>query len=554
MKRVLLTSLAALLAVVNVWGAGEVNTPVSYSPGIMKALPVYSNDLIDEAPAGEVIKGIRNCYSSYFMGGNNYRDFQKGVAGEYVMGTDGNIYLRAVCYSASKISDKTDTYLKLEKVDGNTYVAHTPQLIWVDETGDSPFTAYATRVVFSQKSATSFGYEVAQDEDGSYDTDIYFTLSDGKLRQRNAGTVEMNGEIFPEELIGFTSSTGGWIGFGDGCLEIYQPEDTPATVPAGVAVQEKSLAYTLLHVRDIELNDAAVVRYAEDGNDIYLSNPSGTAQQWIKGTIDRQKGTATFTAQYLGIDSENGYAVWFHPAVYDKFKNVFDEETGYGDWYRTYTAKDELVFDYSDGVLTARKGDALFFSHSPDELLETGIFCDPAVKGSIAPVNAKPAPVKFTKFEEYDDLLWGFGVIGFAIPRMSTDGEYINPDELYYNLYAEGATTPFVFTPDDYIDMQVESMVDVPYAYVEDFDFKVNGINHTVYFYHPWSYIGVQVIHKHDGQETRSDIVYSNGDANGIESVTVGTRATKTYKYIENGRIIIVRDGDKYDVMGCPVK
>lgn len=550
MRNLVVTSLLLVASIA--WGAPKQPNPVLNAGGIMKALPIYSNDLIDEAPEGEVVKGVRDCYSQYMSSGVSFRSFETGVLGEYVMGTDDNIYLRAVCYSAAQISSDVNTYLKLEKVDETTYVAHTPQLIWVDDSDEgSPFTAYATRVVFSQKSATSFGYEIQQTPEGSYDTDIYFTLEDGKLMQKNMNTTEMNGEIFPEELIGFTTSTGGWIGFGDGCIQIYQPQDIPAVLPADVEVEEKSLSYSLLHVRDIELKNATLMKYSETGDEIYISNPSAKAEQWIKGTIDREKGTVTFKCQYLGIDAESGYAVWFIPAEYDKYKEVFDEETGTGDWFRNYTPIDEMVLSYNDGVIEGLKGQALCFSHSSDSILLTGVYADPCIRSNEAPT--KPAPVTFTKYEPYDDM-WEFGVMGFAIPCMDENGIYINSDELYYNVYPDDSTTPFVFSPDDYVDMTVDPMTDVPYAYFEDFDFKVSGVNHTVYFYHDWKKVGVQVIYKHEGKCVRSDIVYSDnsvGIGNPMENDAESTG--KIQKYIDNGEVIIVRNGLKYNVLGFQV-
>lgn len=69
----------------------------------------------------------------------------------------------------------------------------------------------------------------------------------------------MNGEAFPEELIGFTTSTDGWLGFGDGCITIFQPKDAPTELPENATVTEKSLDYTLLHVRDKILPNATLI-------------------------------------------------------------------------------------------------------------------------------------------------------------------------------------------------------------------------------------------------------------------------------------------------------
>lgn len=552
-KFYLIVCLFALTAMAG-WGA-EKSVPVLESSPILKALPIYSNTLIDEAPEGETVVGIRDCYSSYYQGGNFFRGFENGVVGEYVIGTDGNIYLRAACYSAAQISSETDTYLKLEKVDDKTYVAHTPQLIWVDElSGGTPFTAYATRVVFSQKSATSFSYQVQQNPDGTYDTDIYFTLEDGVLKQNNQNTVEMNEELFAEELIGFTNSSGGWLGFGDGCITIFQPKTPPTELPQNANVTEKSLDYTVLHVRDKVLPTASLIKYSEVGDELYISNPSAKSEQWMKGSINRANGTVTFEPQYLGMDVESGYAVWFIPATYGKHVDLFEDESDNGDWFRDYAPAEKLVLKYADGKISPMESNqAIFFSHSSEQLLATGVFADPTII-EYKNESLKPAPVIFTKYEEYDDL-WGFGVVGFAIPCMNEEGIYINPDELYYNVFPDDSTVPFEFSPSDYIDMEVSGMTDVPYNYFEDFDFKVNGVNHKVYFYHDWAKVGIQVIQKHDGVETRSDIVYSNASS-GLEEISGNDNenAPTTYKYIENGKIIIVHDGNKFNAMGIQIK
>lgn len=553
-KKITFSAIAIALGFSMGWSV-EKNVQVMEASSVMKALPIYSNTLIDKAPEGKTVIGARDCFSYYYLGGDHIRKELDGVVGEYIVGDDGNIYLRAVCYEAAQISSNTDTYLKLEKVDDETYVAHTPQLIWVDNTNDgNPFVAYATRVVFSQKSATSFGYEVQQLPNGDYDTDIYFTVKDGMLQQKNMDTTEMNEEVFPQELIGFTSSTGNWIGFGDGCLRIYTPEQEPTSLPEGAEVIEKSLDYNLLHVRDVVLDNAALLKYAEVGDDLYLSNPSASSDQWIKGSIDRKENTVTFKPQYLGLDAESKYAVWFIPVSYDKYIELFDEETGFGDWFRSYEAIESLVFDYQDGNLSmATPGQAILFSHSAEKILPTGVFADASVK-EFESASMKPAPVKFTKYEPMDDL-WGFGVIGFAIPSMSEDGIYIPSDELFYNVFPDDSTTPFVFSSKDYQDMVVAPMTDVPYGYFEDFDFKVSGVNHTVYFYHEWKKVGVQVIQKHDGVETRSEIVYSD-NSNGVDAIETNVQkdAPGVYKMFKDGKVVIVRDGDCYDILGVPVK
>lgn len=552
MKKFLLFTLTLSLGVSASWAG--VDSSTSNASAVLKAPAVYTDEVITEAPAGEVVRGIRSSYSCYYQNSNHYREFENGVVGEYVLGTDSCIYLRAVDYAAAKIgvSTNVNTYLKLEKVDDTTYVAHTPQLIWVDTNGDSPFTAYATRCGFSKKSANSFGYEIETNEDGSYITDVYFTYKDGVLMQNSQETEEMNGELFPKELIGFTSAAGNWIGFGGGCINISQPTSTPTTLPADAQVEEKTLDFDILHVRDKAIDNAAPIKYAKVGNEIYITNPSAGTEQWIKGTINADDNTVTFVPQYLGVDEVNGYAVWFTPATYDKYFEILNEEDGTGDWFRTYTAADKAVFKMEDGkLIPTEDNQALFFSHSFTELLQTGVYANPSVVGYSSEMQT-PASVIVTKFEPYDDM-WGFGVVGFGIPCRSVDGSYISPDELFFNFYVDDSTEPYLFSTDTYMDM-VEDMTNVPYNYNEDFDFKANGVNHTVYFYGEWKKVGIQVLHVRDGETTKSEIVYAGKTTNGVNNVTVAPKEDVVKKYVKDGELRIVRNGVEYNVLGISVK
>lgn len=101
-KKIYLTALALSMTVFSGW-SGLKASPVMEVSSVMKALPIYSNTLIDKAPEGEVVTGVRDCYSAYFQSGDLHREFVNGVVGQYVEGNDGNIYLRAACYSAAQI-------------------------------------------------------------------------------------------------------------------------------------------------------------------------------------------------------------------------------------------------------------------------------------------------------------------------------------------------------------------------------------------------------------------------------------------------------------------
>lgn len=91
MKRTIYISGLMALASLQAWGNTAVTNPVP-DKAPMKALSLYTTEVIDEAPAGKVINNLsRNGWSSYFKEGSQYREAVNGMQGEYVMGDDGNI-------------------------------------------------------------------------------------------------------------------------------------------------------------------------------------------------------------------------------------------------------------------------------------------------------------------------------------------------------------------------------------------------------------------------------------------------------------------------------
>lgn len=447
MKRTIYISGLMALASLQAWGNTAVTNPVP-DKAPMKALSLYTTEVIDEAPAGKVINNLsRNGWSSYFKEGSQYREAINGMQGEYVMGDDGNIYLRYACAS---IAYYLDTYLMLEPVDETTYVAHTPQLIWCEENTDgSLFTAYATRLVHSQLGTTSFTYSLDMDGE-KINTDIYFTLgSDGSLRQKDLETVDMNGEIFPHEIIGFTTSTGQYIGFGDGLVTLDAPGETPAVLPDGAVARDMSLAFSNLYLTGSAYMDAVPVKGAEVGDDLYILNPFSREESWMKGRIDRASGKVIFGTQYLGMDSEAKCAMWLVPAVYENVEEPWLDDSDVMEWRRRYQMTDQLVLSYSDGTVMSEEGQSLFISRVKDDLVPVAVFDDPKAMQSagepLRPVN--PEYVRITSWDDFFEV----GKIIFSFPRIDTNNNAIPSEELLYNIYANGGDIPYTATPETWL-------------------------------------------------------------------------------------------------------
>lgn len=516
---------------------------LSASSAPRKAMPVYSDDVIDKAPAGKVVSGCQRSGYSYYYSGSLYGGFNDGFVGEYIMGDDGCIYVKNPCASLD-----SKTYLKLDKIDEENYVAHTAQLVWVYDTGSTIYTYFATRLVFHDYGNNQFGYVMETDENGKELCDVYFTFIDGVLMQKDQTVNEMNGVVYPHELIGFTNATGGWIGYGDGCLIFTKPSAEPNTLPAGAAINDGSFSYsTMSSTTGENVRGAMMTQYAEVGDDFYFLNPVD-GKNWIKGQIDRTANTVTFLPQYVGVNDAISCHQWFAPAKYNDWRDVWDEEEDFGTWVRDLSKTDKYVCRYENGsVVSDMDSKQTLVISLSDQILQTSgsysLF-------SVRPFEhklSKPAKPTILKFEPIEETFF-FAELIFAMPPVDENDTYIPGEELYYRMYIN-SQEPFVFSTKVFGKIP-ESTTDISYLYDDDYEFDCNGSFHNIYFYEEGvKYLGIQAVHKMGDKEMASDIAWWGEAPTGINIVT-SQNVNTTTKTIEGGRIVIRKNGAKYNVNG----
>lgn len=515
------------------------------STTMAQTMPVYSDELIDEAPAGTLVANATRAGYSYYYSNGVQGGYNDGFVGEYIKGDDGCIYLKKPCASLAY-----ESYLKLEKVDEENYVAHTAQLIWVDNSGTTPYLAFATRLVMTKLDNGQFTYQMETDKDGKVQDAIYFTYKNGVLQQKDQELVEMNGGFkMPHELIGLTNSTGGWIGYGDGCITITSSQMAATTLPEGAVTKTYSF---ITHVLSSKCGKnfawGKLSQVAEVGNELYMSNPDDP-KTWIKGTIDREAKTVTFLPQYVGINQDLDCHQWFLPATYNDWRDVWDDEEDYGFWCRDYKMADKYVCRYEDGCLYSDPTlkQAGIISLSEMELQNRNIMTDFIVKPYEAGQLTKPATPTVFYLEEYNGL---YSSVLFSLPNVDTNDTYINPEELSYIVYLGDDTKPHEFTTEDHcID---KNMTEIPYTFADDIDFENLGAFHNIYFYNDVPYAGVQSIHRVNGQEVRSEIGWINHET--PTAIVRTTQALRTNKYLKGGQVIINKDGKEYNTAGQMVK
>lgn len=516
MKRRYLCLIAALLLCSSLFAQkNNSQSPVVTQQGettLNRDLPIYLIDPILQAPEGtEYADQVRAGFVYYFENGVVLNSYKDGLIGDYVVGDDGNIYLKQPFSSLD-----LNTYLMLEPVDDTTFVAHTPQCVYA-ENGEY---MYATRLIYTQLNENSYTYALEETTPGNYNTDMVFIYKDGVLRQQNDNILTVYEEDYPYELLGATDAEGGWFGIGDGVIRFSTLDEGPVMLPAGVESTQVTMLYDVLNtILEVGVDHPAISEYAEDGNDIYLKMPYkyNNGGYWAKGTLDPASGTISFGKQYLGVDEEHLSHLWLMPAAYHDTIIIWDDD--YHECYRIYDEVDEIVFNRNGEYIESEHSFSMLINASPTRLDVASSLSDPRTslykEGPATPIDPY-----FTGVCEYDGSWFGYFI--FNTPNISTEGSYIETDSMYYNVFINGSTEPYVFTPEDYWAL-TEPIVDVPYSFDDDQDICFLGYSHKIYFYWFWQSIGIRSIYKYNGEVHYSNIVWHHHFPTGITENPTGS-------------------------------
>ena len=133
-------------------------------------------------------------------------------------------------------------------------------------------------------------------------------------------------------------------------------------------------------------------------------------------------------------------------------------------------------------------------------------------------VGSPETPV-VTQVTPYD-AQQGKGSVDFLFTPNVEDRDYqITKDNLYYRIYVDDSTTPYVFRPQQYTALEQE-MTDVNYYFTDSRDFLYDGAGlssgtdrgyvHRFNLYQPFDSVGIQTIYR-DGTPQKSDIVWTTG-------------------------------------------
>lgn len=507
-------------------------TDAMYGPRNAKKWPDVST-LIDEQPAGTLHPDdFRSGYSSQGSNGQAYGSLYTMGIGAYVVAEDA-IYLKNPVTSLRNPTngETFKTWMKLDKIDDEHYVARLPQVIcdYTNTYDGNRYIYYVERFVRNTKTG-----KYAVDNSATDGCDVYFTYKDGMLAMDDS---TFTGD-YPDAALCITDTNDSWYGYMEAGTKIepntYEktmlPEESTTEQwqfdrneyyermylypPDWTGLKEKNVTDTLYFHK---LENVAIV-----GDQIYFSTSVGNASFWVKGTIDGNK--ATFRQQYIGASDQYDRFLWFQPGKYVLYADSSNYDYyGVVSHWRQYQPTETLVADYDPvtKTLTSPVGTSMIFNTS-SEYFAYITTCDDVVLTAWEESEGTPEDPVIWSLEDYYEH-YGYSLLSVDISNADTNGKYMNEEKIFYNIYlSDDPTTPFEFYDDEYVNYH-EDPVNIPYSFDDQLDFFVFGKTHWLNFYFKLSSIdslGVQAIYYGNGVERKSNIVwYSLVERNKITRV-----------------------------------
>jgi len=339
-----------------------------------------------------------------------------------------------------------------------------------------------------------------------------------------------------DEILGMVDNKNMWESrYGDWAVTIQPLTDKLVTPPASAAKKQ----YTLTCKGE---TSPRIIEAAIDGNDIYLKGISKSkklADIWVKLTKDGNKAVM-LTNQYLGKAVKEDFLKYSNdPSEYHAFAAAYNDAT-------TIAEKLEFNINSTTGAFTNDKILKIIMGKSsakniPTEDLEN---LENLVLTPYQQKAAKPETPKLhycSAVESYDYSMTTI-TLAFYVKNADVNGNVLNPEKMYYNVYVNGSTEPFKFkkTESLYRDMHEDEMTNIPFNYKDkrNYDFKVIDNLRILHFYDSSiTRLKVVMVYESDGKKYSSEPMVATLPTDGIESANFNKTTTEKY-YTVDGRQI----------------
>ena len=490
-----------------------------------------SAQIIKDTPKGKLIENLYRSSKSWVKKGwtGVQQGRYEGIVSKIVIGEDGCIYI----YNPLSGLD-SKSWLKLEKQADGKYRAMLPQAIYTDDLGgdddeeeSSERTITLNRMVSSDDGKN---YEPV----GAAMNYVDFTWENNKLVMKGMG---QKAKIWGAAYENSWQNNYG----GDWALTI-EPLGEQLITPPATATKSQ---YTVTSKSD---PSPRIVEAMTDNNDIYIKGlfkAEKLANVWVKLTKQGDKAVMP-TNQYLGITQRTDFKrIDSDKSEYHTFAAAFENET---------KAAENLEFSIdATGKLTASKilrtslGRASNDNITGEDYVESyeGLTLTPYIQKA-----GKPATPVYFYFTSTPDYSYTFNEIklAFYVKNADVDGNYLDPEKMYYNVYINGSTEPFKFkkTETQYRDMHEDEMTNIPFNYKDknNYDFKVSDNLRILHFYDSSiTSVKVVMVYEADGKKYSSEPLVASLPPTGIESANFNKATTEKYYTIDGRQIQKLQKG-----------
>ena len=470
-------------------------------------------EYITEQPQGTLFPNMSKSAHQYETTMGFLYDYDMDGVVADIVETDDALYVRDPL-SLAIFGFSSKYWMKGEKAEGDTVVFK-----------QQPILKYGNEAVYTAKlkmTVTTYWDEEWEMDiqevsiDRTEDPSVKFLWKDNTLTLV---------DLAEDELFGIVMSDGYFGGVAEKNTVYTCIKATENDIPDGAVPEDWQVRFTNEEAQE----DGALVKVIAHHNEIFIGGlPNTPKDSWIRGTIDGDK--VVFPSnQYLGISPTSGCHATFTGAevsiTYDEAMNEYTVDV---------IPTDQVTFTYDAANKTMKSEDNMVINAGFMERPVYSVMSAPDMKiYSVTGVLTPSDPV-ITYYQPYGGDSWGIGVARFTISRFDAQGNYLDLEKMYYNVYFDEEKVEFY--KDEYLLMK-DGTTDVPCTYNDQYSIWYSGANYTINFYDGgFEKFGIQVFYT-DGNETRSSKLVYYGES-GIQD-TVGEVSVVSVTYTDlMGRVI----------------
>ena len=491
-----------------------------------------SAQIIKDTPKGKLIENLYRSSKSWVKKG--WTGVQpgryEGIVSKIVIGEDGCIYI----YNPLSGLD-SKSWLKLEKQADGKYRAMLPQAILTDDYGGDDEEEESSERTISLIRMVSSDDGKSYEPVGTAFNYVDFTWENNKLVMKGMG---QKAKIWGAAYDNSWQSNYG----GDWALTI-EPLGEQLITPPATATKSQ---YTVTSKSD---PSPRIVEAMTDNNDIYvkgLFKAAKLANVWVKLIKQGDKAVMP-TNQYLGITQRTDFKrIDSDKSEYHTFAAAFENEEK--------TAENlEFSID-ATGKLTASKilrtslGKASNDNITGEDYIESyeALTLTPYAQKEVG-APATPEYFYFTSTPNYENTSNEIK-LAFYVKNADVNGNILDTEKMYYNVYVNGSTEPFKFkkSASQYNYMHEEEMTNIPFNYKDknNYDFKVVDNLRILHFYDSSiTTAKVVMVYEADGKKYSSEPLVASLPPTGIESANFNKATTEKYYTIDGRQIQKLQKG-----------